>query len=313
MRAVQLGMLPHPRGPRVDKAVEMGKRLFEQGCQDPLLKTYYGRAISSDQGGYSAMPVLVEALNAWGQSEYPPECRRVGVFTLFAEAKSYARALPWAQVRSEAAMLAARRVGDETIGPEMRRFVFHELSPLVEDECGQNWEDSVAIYEACSKQPKIDPWILHMLAGRAYVSRAWHHRGGEWAYKVTPEGWKLFVENLRKAASEYAEAWKLHPENPEAASYMITVAMGGESDRTPQEWFDKAVAAEADYMPSYEKLRWALRPRWGGSQDEMYRFGCQCADTRRYDTEVPFVLVQVVDDIERESDYNGGRVPGTHN
>jgi hypothetical protein len=305
MRAVQLNMLPHPRGPRLEKTAEMGKRLFEQGCQDPLVKTYYGKAISRDKGAFYALAVLNEALNAWPQSEYLDECRRVGVFTVFGEAKRYAYLLAWPHFRDEAAMLAALRVGDESIGPEMRRVVLHELLPLIDDECGPNWEDSVAISDACSKQPKADPWILHMLAGRAFIGRAWHHRGGKWAYKVTPEGWNLFGENLRKAAHEFSEAIKLHPENPEAASFMITVAMGGESDRTPQEWFDKAVAAEIDYMPSYKKLRWALLPRWGGSHEEMYRFGCRCADTQRYDTDVPFFLVEVVNNIEKELSYNG--------
>ena len=37
----------------------------------------------------------------------------------------------------------------------------------------------------------------------------------------------------------------------------------------------------------------------------MYRFGCQWFDTRRYDTDIPFVLVDVVSDIDEECDHNG--------
>jgi hypothetical protein len=304
MRTVQLGMLPNPRGPGIAKTVEMGKKLLEQGCQDRLVKMYYGRAICSDQGILNARPVLFEALNSWGQSNYPPECRRMGVFTIYGEAKTISGALPWAKIRSEVAKLAAARVSDETIGPEMRRIVFHELLPLLYDNCGRDWEGPVAIYEACSKQPKADPWLINMIAGRSFVAQAWHHRGGEWAYKVTPEGWKLFHENLQKAAQYYAEAIKLHPEYPEAASEMITAAMAGESDKTPQEWFDKAVAAQIDYMPAYKSLKWALRPRWYGSHEEMYRFGCRCADTQRYDTYVPMELLYVLSDIDEEFNYN---------
>jgi hypothetical protein len=305
MRTVQLGMLPHPRGPGVAKTTEMGKRLLEQGSQDPLAMTYYARAVCSERGIFDVMNVILEALNVFGPRGYPRECSRVGLFALFGEAKKYSATLQWDLIRSETAKLAARRLGDETIAPEMRRVVWYELSTLIDDDCGRNWEDSVAIYDACKKQSKADPWILHLLAGRAYVARAWHHRGGDWAYKVTPEGWKLFAENLRKAAQEYTEAWKLHPENPEAASEMITVAMGDGSDQTPKAWFDKAVAAQIDYMPAYYKLRLALRPRWGGSYEEMYRLGCQCADTRRYDTQVPFALVYSIDNIDEELDYNG--------
>ncbi|MDD4789246.1 MAG: hypothetical protein PHO07_18920 [Pirellulales bacterium] len=244
MRTVQLGMLPQVYGPGHAKTAQMGERLFEQGCRDPLLKSYYGRAVCCAEGAYESMPLCVESLNAWEQSGYPGVYRRMAVFTLFAEAKLYARSLDWPRLRGEAASLAACRVGDTTIAPEMRRVVFHELQPLLGDECTSHWEDAVAIHEACSKVPQADPWIIHMLAGQAYVSRAWHHRGGGWAYTVTPEGWKLFAENLEKAAEEFAEALKLHPECPEAAAQMIAVALGGESEQSPQDWFDKALAAD---------------------------------------------------------------------
>ncbi len=305
MRAVAQGMSPHPSGPGIAQTAAMGKKLFDEGCQDPLLRTYYGRAVFYDRGAFAAIHELVTGLNAWGQPMYPLPCRRLGVFTLFGEAKAFAGTLPWPHLREEASRLAALRVGDATTGPETPRDILRELLPLVDDDSGRNWEDGAAIYDACSKQPNADPWILHILAGRAFVSDAWHQRGIDWAEKVKPEGWRLFAENLRLAAHEYGEAMKLHPDYPEAAASMIRVAMGGGSDRTPKQWFDQAVAAQIDYMPAYGMLRWALRPRWGGSLEEMYRFGCECADTRRYDTDVPFVLLQVVNDIDEESDYKG--------
>jgi len=64
MRTVQLSMLPRPRGPGRAETAQMGKRLFEQGCRDPLLRAYYGRAVCNDRGSYEAMPILVESLNA---------------------------------------------------------------------------------------------------------------------------------------------------------------------------------------------------------------------------------------------------------
>ncbi|NUQ61052.1 MAG: hypothetical protein HUU20_01090 [Pirellulales bacterium] len=304
LRNVQFGMLPHPRGPGDAKTAQIGKELFQQGCRDPLLKTYYGKAVCSARDCYEAAPALTEALNTWKPSGYPGEFRRLGVFTLFSEMKASSRGSDWGRLRNEAASLAAIRVADATISPEMRRVLLYELMPLAGTGCGGNWEDAAAVHEACSKQPSADPWIVHMLAGRAYVARAWHHRGGDWARNVTPEGWRLFGEYLEKAAGEFTEALKLHPECPEAATWMIVVAAAGESGQTPQAWFDKAVAGEIDYIPAYDNLRWALRPRWGGSHDALYRFGCRCADTRRYDTMVPFVLLQAINDIDEELAYN---------
>lgn len=304
MRDVLLGKLPHPRGAGYANIAQAGKRLFEQGSQDALLRAYYGRAVCSDKGCLEAMPIFLESLNGWAQSGYPGEQRRMAIFTLFSEAKVYAKALDWPRLRKEAVWLAGELVRDETITAETWRLVFDELRPLLSSECGQNWEDAVAISEACSKEPNADPWIVHMLAGHAYVARAWHHRGADWAYKVTQEGWKLFGENLEKAAEEFVAAWKLHPDWPEASACMIQAAMGGASEQTPQSWFDQAVAAELDYMPAYAKLRWALRPRWGGSHEALYQFGCSCADTKRYDTMVPFVLLQALNDIDEERGFD---------
>jgi hypothetical protein len=305
MRAVQLNMLPNPRGPRLDSTVAMGDALFQHGCRDPLVKTYFGKALANNHQLYYAMLATTDGLNAWGQCDYLITCRRLGVFTIFGDVKCYAKGLPWSHARKEAVQQVVLRAADPTIGPEMRRVLFYELLPLVDDDCGNNWEDSVAISEAYGKQPKADPWITHLLAGRAFVATAWHHRGGKQARDVTPEARNLFTENLQKAAHEYAEALKLHPEDPEAASLMIPVAMMQAGDQTPQQWFDKAVAAQIDYMPAYRLMLWALRPRWSGSHEAMYRFGCRCADTKRYDTDIPFVLINALNDIDAELDYSG--------
>ena len=74
-------------------------------------------------------------------------------------------------------------VGDKTIGAEMRRFLLYEFLAVGRRRVRAKLEDSAAIYKACRKVPNADPWLLHMLAGRAHVTEAWHHRGGEWAYK----------------------------------------------------------------------------------------------------------------------------------
>ncbi|MFZ5829095.1 MAG: tetratricopeptide repeat protein [Planctomycetota bacterium] len=304
MRAVHLNMLPTRRGPHLQETVEMGKRLIDQGCEDPLVRIYYGKAVSDEMGIFHALPILADGLNAWPDSGYPKLARRLGVLTMFAEAKYFAEALPWSNLRDEAACLAAARVADDTIDPAMRRVLFHELSQLMGGG-GKHWEDAVAVHERCANESNADPWLIHMLAGDAYVARAWHHRGDAWAQFVPDEAWEPFRDNLRKAADEYTAAMKLHPENPEAAAAMIKIATAGESDRSVREWFDLAVEAEFDYMPAYDNLRWALRPRWQGSLDEMYQFGCECAETRRYDTDVPLVLLYSLDNIDREQDLSG--------
>ncbi len=297
LRVVQLGELPRGRGPGPAKTVAMGKKLIEQGCKDPLVKSYYAKIISKPQRYEKAFSTLQRAVDALRKSDYPPECRRMAIFAYGRVGENFSNVPRWNELRKEVIKLAAARVDDATIGPEGQRIVLRELSPI----CNiHKWQDSEAINNACKKLPKADPWTLDMIAGRYYYALAWHHRGGGYASSVKPEGFRLFHENLKKAAKHYEKAWKLRPEFPEAAGDMIAVATAGGSDLSPREWFDRAVAAQMDYLPAYDNLRWKLRPRWGGSHSAMYRFGCECADTERYETNVPFFLLLELRNIDEE-------------
>lgn len=58
LRVVQLGELPRGRGPGPAKTAAMGKKLIEQGCKDPLVKSYYAKIISKTQGYGKALSTL---------------------------------------------------------------------------------------------------------------------------------------------------------------------------------------------------------------------------------------------------------------
>lgn len=304
LRVVQLGELPRVRGPGPAKTAAMGKKLIEQGCKDTLVKSYYAKIISKPQRYDKALSTLQRAVDALRKSDYPPECRRMAMFAYCRVGENLSNVPRWNELRKEAIKLAAARVGDATIGPEGQRVVLRELSSFFRCDA-INWQDSEALNNACKKLPKADPWTLDMIAGRYYYALAWHHRSGGYASSVKPEGFRLFRENLKKAAEHYEKAWKLRPEFPEAASDMVAVATAGGSDLSPREWFDRAVAAQMDYLLAYDYLRWRLRPRWGGSHEEMYRFGCECADTERYKTNVPFFLLKELRNIDGEQGGNG--------
>jgi hypothetical protein len=109
------------------------------------------------------------------------------------------------------------------------------------------------------------------------------------------------------------KAQNLHPEFPEAATQMIAVAMGagGELNEKARDWFDKAVSAQLDYFPVYNDYVYSLYPRWGGSHQEMFRFGVECMSTERYDTYVPYRLMVVLETIntDRGEDFSVFKVP----
>ncbi|MEZ5988370.1 MAG: hypothetical protein R3F30_04475 [Planctomycetota bacterium] len=67
-------------------------------------------------------------------------------------------------------------------------------------------------------------------------------------------------------------------------------------------WFDRAVAAQFDYIRAYVNLFWALRPRWHGSIEQLYAFADECLATKRYDTEVPDQIWMIFEGIAADEE-----------
>lgn len=153
---------------------------------------------------------------------------------------------------------------------------------------------------------KTDKWVCRVIAGKAQIKLGWKARSDGWSSEVTEEGWRGFKEHLSLAREHLTLAWKMDPTAPEPAHEMITVAMAGHAGpgETERLWFDRTVSAQLDYIPAYISLRWALRPRWGGSHHEMYQFGLECAATKRYDTWVPIDLFWAVRDVANDMDWD---------
>jgi hypothetical protein len=154
--------------------------------------------------------------------------------------------------------------------------------------------------------PKVPLWVTEYYDGKREIDEAWKARGKDFANAVQPEGWKGFDEHLALARTHLVKSWKLNPAFPRAAAAMIKVAMGEETETEPMRtWFDRAVAAQLDYMPAYASMRWGLRPRWKGSVEAMTAFGEECLRTGRYDTAVPFEYVLAMKDVSGELEDKG--------
>jgi len=149
---------------------------------------------------------------------------------------------------------------------------------------------------------ELPDWAKLTLLGIGEIEMAWLRRSSKWASAVTDEQWQGFVEHLEKAREHLQKAWEMDPSRPEAAGHMITVAMGGSiGEDELRQWFDRSVQAQFDYYPAYNKMLWALRPRWCGSHQHMLAFGLACASTNRFDTGVPAYLFHAAQDITLES------------
>ncbi len=274
-----------------------GEKLLQDGCDDPVVRYYAARAENVVHSDHKV--ALAEFRRSLAQLE---------------KDHRYPRAV---------AFLVARRL--EGTLDKMDRAVEQQLVNLTreafEEGSFAGADDAIFVGFMMEPSPYLDrmtdevekmirelkelpEWARRTILGKIEVTRAWKARGGGWASSVSEEGWRGFGRSLDKARAELVEAWKLRPEQPYAAKEMIAVTMGGDAveGESLRLWFDRTVKARFDYMPAYDAFGWALRPRWGGSYEEMLAFGRACAATKRYDTEVPQYFRTMIESIASEQD-----------
>jgi hypothetical protein len=129
--------------------------------------------------------------------------------------------------------------------------------------------------------------------GRFLTGYAWDARGGGYANTVTPERFKLFGERLDMAAEVLEPAWKMNPNDPAAATEMLTVELGQGRDREVMEtWFKRAMKANPDNIAACRAKMLYLEPKWHGSPEEMIAFAHECRDGQNWYAQLPFQLVE---------------------
>jgi hypothetical protein len=284
-----------------DELRAQGVELLVAGSQDPVVLLAYAHVIEEFKVTDSILElVLRPAILGLTGSNYPK----------------------WVEMRLRALMATApfprRLMGDiRAYGGTLRHKAFQAslYQWLREDSQHKQHLRSIAanlddlktrnvlrfdqILMAIADDPEIDPWLLHVMAGEHFHDEAWKARGSGFANKVTDAGWDQFKSQMETAALHFRRAWLLHPELPRTSWKMIEIAnANGDENRTPADWFQHAIAAQLDYASAYNAYRFALLSRWGGSPEQLVDFARECVASGRYDTFIPFQLLDVVKDLK---------------
>lgn len=164
------------------------------------------------------------------------------------------------------------------------------------------FKEEQAVENICNL-PMNSEWVRLMFRGHFHNRKAWKARGNGYANKVTAEGWRVFNEERNSAVDYFTNAWKMHPERYEATYQLLSMSMtGGSTSEGPFVWFDRVLDARFDNLQTYGAVLNGLRPRWGGSIEQMLAFGLACAQTRRFDTEVPYYFFRALADAVDDAD-----------
>jgi tetratricopeptide (TPR) repeat protein len=277
-----------------------GSAVVKQGSRDPLIALFEVRARNlAVPGSVDYERELWKCYDALAATSYPTLLKLEPLCQLFA---GWTKRVPKGKPGSKELVqqFADAWIRDPAATEADRRMRWDWVRPMFDDF---DIEHKTIFNDACAAYTEADPWLYNFVAGSYHIDLGWHFRGGGYAHTVTEAGAWKFQENLRIAGGHLTTAWQIDPKLPEPAAESITTAMAGEqATASSRAWFDRAVAAQMDYEPAYEKYIWSLRPRWGGSFEQLYAFGKECLATKRFDTSVPHQMVDIVYHIDDDID-----------
>lgn len=288
----------------------LARRVLQTGCDDPHILTQAGRVLMRVGDKPAAEPAIAQALRLLPKSRYPVYCRFGAPYAMAGLKGELGHKLegPGLQWREQTVLALVEAANSKFFDKYEQRVFWNDyLEPLMEDELRRS---QASIINTMKAHPEVDQWLFRMAWGKHNNDYAWSKRGGGWAENVHADDWKVFAEGEKYARGNWEKAYALHPEYPEAAACLIGVvnATGGGDCR---DWFDKAVAAQFDWMPAYSSLRFSLMPRWGGSHQAMLAFAEECLNTKRFDTAVPREYPQTILEIsENDRDTDIWKQPG---
>ncbi len=266
---------------------DTAQKAIDLGCDDPLV--YYARALSLIYLGQTreARPWLEKSAAAVAGSPYSAlrQYRILNRKRLLTDDPAAQKAA-WPAVEQACVRMAKGPFMNAAAHREVALDVFQALAWLPHEQ----YEPALARMAAAAG---VDSWVLQNAQTELQIDLAWDDRSSGLASTVTPAGWKGFESHLAKAQTAAEAAWRAHPELPETSTAMIRIAMGASADSQDdvQKWFDRAIAAQPDYGRAYSALYNALEPRWGGSVDQIIAAGQKAADTKRFDTAIPWQYI----------------------
>lgn len=108
---------------------------------------------------------------------------------------------------------------------------------------------------------------------------AWVARGTGSAQSVTPEGWRLFNERIKRAQSVLEDAANFSPMCPQWYSEMMTVGLAQNWDANRMsDIFDRGIQFEPGYFYLYLQYANYLLPKWDGHPGDATAFAKVSAD-----------------------------------
>ena len=285
-----------PEAPSWERLEKQADYLSDRGGKDPFVQMCRGDVKIHRNKPKDGIPLARSAYEDIASTGYSPFLKFQACYNWYLAAKSKPQFAKDFEDSSEELVSSIVTLLEATAEqPKEQKFVWGAISDLVARFGPPNEKATAihnAIHKAVHRAEKLNPWMKQMLAGSEHFERAQRARGTGFINTVSPNDLRTFSEEMQQAAECFTKAWELDPTVPDAPARMIrVVGAAGIGSATTREWFDRAVEARMDYQPAYEWMMIHLLPQWGGSPEELEQFATECADTKRFDTKVPFFYI----------------------
>ena len=141
-----------------------------------------------------------------------------------------------------------------------------------------------------------DPWLASILMGEVELVLGIRARNPDRFAAILHERPQDPRVHWQAAEKLFIKAWLLHRNYPEPAALMMPlIDLAAGPDKMVQFWFQRATAAQFDWIPAYDEMAAHLRKQ--GDENALYAFAVECLKSGRYDTEIPWRFLVYIDDI----------------
>ncbi len=280
---------------------KLGDKLAaDRTCNDPLVLTVAGVNSIELHESIQRLERALKGFEKSSYSAYPQMYAAVELADKLSENPERGATLDATAVR-----LFKEALKDGSLRPEDQA----DIGEIMINGWGERFfkRNGEKILPGVREAGKSFAWLALLLEGQYHMETAWQARGSGYANTVSEQGWKTFNAQMEKASDCLCQAWQMNPEQPLAPNLMISVALASSDLEDMRLWFDRTIDAQIDYPGAWSNLRWGLRPRWHGSLEAMLALGVNALDTKRFDTDVPRKLMDVITDLEAEQELPPGR------
>ncbi len=261
-------------------------------ADDPLWLACQGIVLGINQFQPAGLARLEQALDRLPQSEYSQQTKvllHLKYFQLYhpnlsGNVDSRLQGLNQALLNWFAA--------DFYVPPHQHRYVVDDAKEFIvwanEFEKNQLLEE---FYEKFNQLFELPPWIRHMVRG--HYQQIPIDRSLIWDQK---QGWMVINnrplrEFLQRAADFFRNAHSVNPMFPEAAGEMMKLATYRKEEKEIPDWYQKAIAAQPDYMPVHRLMLDSFRADRDGTVEQMLEYTRKTINESADDSILPFLLI----------------------